>query len=753
MAAPLEQRISNFGSFHAKPFPGQSKALARALKQILLLVAALTTFIFSPSSSAVPIKEVRRVLILNVFEPLASPGVGLMDRTIVTRLQNSPYQIELYSENLEATLFPDEASQRQIRDWYIRKYRDRKPDVIIAVGPTPLQFMMESHDADFPGIPVVFCGSTVEMLGHLRPGVDFTGTWGVVEPEKTLVVALHLQPSTKHVVVVGGVGTYDRYLESIVKRSLRSYESKLDFTYLTNLDMPTLLERLRHLPRNSIIYHTAITEDAAGTHFIDATESVPLVAGAANAPVFAVDDVDVGRGTVGGYVLSLAAEGETAAAMVLKVLSGIRPQDIPIEKSPNIYLFDSRALDRWGLKEKNLPPGSVVVNREPTLWEAYKWYIIGGILLISGETLLIVGLLWQRARRRKVESELAIAYDRLRLAFEAGKSVGWDWDLKTGKNRCFGDLQTVFGIPADTYSGDIEDFRRRIYRADREIVWKAFADAKQSREPFAAEFHITRTDGATRWITARGKYYFDNHGNAARMLGIAVDITDRKAAEEALSSLSGRLIEAQEEERSRIAREIHDDYTQRLAVLAIDLEEMAGTIGQANGSAVPRLYQFWNYVSELAADLHALSHSLHSSTLENLGLVAGISAFCEEFADQQDMQIDFVHENVPPGIPQEAELCIFRVVQESLRNVKRHSGTDWAEVRLDAINETLHLSISDHGIGFDPQVRPSKTGIGLRNIEERLRLMGGRVEIHSRLMEGTRIEAWLAVKVASMAVN
>ena len=237
------------------------------------------------------------------------------------------------------------------------------------------------------------------------------------------------------------------------------------------------------------------------------------------------------------------------------------------------------------------------------------------------------------------------------------------------------------------------------------------------------------------------------------MLGMAVDITDRKAAEEALSSLSGRLIEAQEEERSRIAREIHDDYTQRLAVLAIDLEEMAGNIGHANGNAVPRLHQLWNYVSELAADLHALSHSLHSSTLETLGLVAGISAFCEEFANQQDMQIDFVHENVPSGIAQEAALGIFRIVQESLRNVKRHSGVDRAEVRLEGTNETLHLSVSDHGSGFDPKARSGKSGIGLRSIEERLRLMGGWVQIHSQPMEGTRIEAWLPIKVADMSVN
>lgn len=744
MSTPLEQHNANFGWLPAEPFLRQAKVLARAAKHAIVLAATVATFVLAPPTSAAPIKEVRRVLILNAFDPVVYPMPGLMDRAIVTRLQNSPYQIELYLENLEAILFKDEASQRRIRDWFIRKYHDRKPDVIIAVGPTPLQFMMESHYTDFPGIPVVFCGSTEEMVGHLTSG-DFTGTWGVVQSERTLAAALHLQPSTKHVVVVGGVGSYDRSLESIVKRSLRSYESKLDFTYLTNLDMPTLLERLRHLPKNTIVYHTAISEDAAGTHFIDATESVPLVASAANAPVFAVDDVDVGGGTVGGDVLSFAAEGQTAGAMAVKVLSGIKAKDIPIEQSPNIYLFDWRALKRWGLDERDLPPGSVILNRQLTLWESYKWYIIGGISVILAQSLLISGLMWQRARRRRVETELALSSDSLRLAVEAGKSIGWDWHVKSGRDRWFGDLETIFGIPTDTYSENIEDFRARVYPDDREFVWKAVTDAQQNRKPYLAEFRVVRTDGALRWIRARGKFYYGDNQEAIRMLGIAVDITDRKLAEEALSSLPGQLIEAQEEERRRIAREIHDDYNQRLAVVAFDLEDLAENIWHQNGNATIRLRELWSYVSELGADLHALSHRLHSSTLESLGLVAGIEAFCEEFTDQQGLQVKFDYKNVSPRVPGDVALCLFRIVQESLRNVKRHSGATEAEVRLEGIDGNLHLSVSDHGKGFDPNAHSGKRGIGIRSMEERLRQLGGHLQIHSRPMGGTRVEALLRV--------
>jgi PAS domain S-box-containing protein len=231
------------------------------------------------------------------------------------------------------------------------------------------------------------------------------------------------------------------------------------------------------------------------------------------------------------------------------------------------------------------------------------------------------------------------------------------------------------------------------------------------------------------------------------------DITERKLTEESLSNTNRRLIEVQEEERRRIAREIHDDYNQRLAVIAIDLEELAAKIERTDAVAGKKLHQLWRCVSELGGDLHALSHRLHSSTLESLGLVAGVRAFCEEFADQQDIQVSFVHKNIVPGISEDAALCLFRVAQESLRNIKRHSGASRAEVRLEGQSKKLHLSVIDHGRGFNPKERFHQGGIGIRSMEERLRLLGGSLEIHSRPMEGTRVDAWLPLVTAALHAN
>ena len=178
-------------------------------------------------------------------------------------------------------------------------------------------------------------------------------------------------------------------------------------------------------------------------------------------------------------------------------------------------------------------PYSVVLNRHITVWDLQKKYIvITAILLFFTQTLLIVALLWQRARRRKTEADLIVANDRLRLAVESAISVGWEWDVKSGRDLRFGALPTMFGIPSNTYSGSVRDFYRYVHPDDRQRVSEAMTAARQDRKPYVAEYRIVRSDGAVRWVSARGQFYFARNGKAEQMLGMAVDVTDRRQAEE-----------------------------------------------------------------------------------------------------------------------------------------------------------------------------------------------------------------------------
>jgi PAS domain S-box-containing protein len=720
------------------------------------LVVVLLLF-WPQTMTAAPVKEVRRVLLFNDLGSVSSPGFAAIDQAVFAALEASPYRIEFYNENLETTLFPGTDSQRDFKEWYVHKYRDRKPDVIIAVGQASLKFMIESHETAFPNIPIIFCGSTEEMVDELKPNPHFTGVWAVADPEKTLNAALKLQPDTKHVVVVGGEGAFDRYVEDIVKNSLRTYESKFEFTYLTDLEMPSLLERLRHLPSNTIVFHTSIMQDAAGARFIDATQSVPMVAGAANAPVFVLDDVDLGNGTVGGNLLSWVATGQLAASMALRVLNGGKPQDIPIIKSPNVYMFDWRALRRWRFKESDLPVGSLVLYRQLTFWQIYKRYIIAGTLLLVAQGLIIIGLLWQRLQRKKIQTQLVLSNNSLRESEERFRLVANTAPVliwMSGPDK----LRSYFNQPWLEFTGrsieaELGDgWAEGVHPEDLRDCLDAYNSAFDQRRPFKMEYRLRRNDGEYRWVFDIGVARFNPDRSFAGYIGSCIDVTERKIAEEALASLSGRLIDAQEEERKRIAREIHDDYNQRLAMLAMEVEELAEQVGDSPAEAGPIFHQIWNQIGEIGSDLHSLSHRLHSSTLESLGLVAGMKAFCEEFAAQQEIQVDFAHENVPRGIPADVALCLFRVAQEGLRNIKRHSGANKAEVRLEASEKKLHLSITDQGRGFDVNQHSPHDGIGIRSMEERLRSFGGQLEIRSRPMEGTRINAWLPLRVISQRV-
>jgi ABC-type uncharacterized transport system substrate-binding protein len=284
---------------------------------------------------------------------------------------------------LDTVLFPDPAAQQELRDFYIRKYQNRRPDVIITVGPSPLKFMLEVHQKAFPGVPIVFCLPYGNAPGTPALDSNFTGVENDMAPAETLEIALRLQPGTKHVVVVSGVSDFDKQGRALVMQHLKAFTDQIDIRNLTDLAMPDLLERLRQLPNHTVVLLVSVGQDAEGTRF-KSNEVGPMVADAANAPVFSLFDVFLNHGEVGGYLSSLNGQGKIAGDMALRLLNAEKPQDIPRVTGVNAYMFDWRALRRWGLNESVIPPGSIVLNRESTVWESYKSYFIGGIFFGPG---------------------------------------------------------------------------------------------------------------------------------------------------------------------------------------------------------------------------------------------------------------------------------------------------------------------------------------------------------------------------------
>jgi signal transduction histidine kinase len=245
----------------------------------------------------------------------------------------------------------------------------------------------------------------------------------------------------------------------------------------------------------------------------------------------------------------------------------------------------------------------------------------------------------------------------------------------------------------------------------------------------------------------RGAPRFTPHNVFAGYIGVCFDVTERKQAEEELRvsyrrqrDLAGQLLTAQESERRRIARELHDDLNQRLALLAVEIELLAQRPPQS-GQVAERLRELAEHAKELSTSVHDMSHQLHPSKLEQLGLVAAVRGLCKELTNGRQLPIDFTHHDVPDRIPEDAALCLYRIVQEALANVIKHSEAQHVDVELSQSGGTVILRVIDDGAGFDPKQVPRNGGLGLVNMRERLHLVNGEIAIDSRPRGGTRIQA------------
>jgi signal transduction histidine kinase len=232
---------------------------------------------------------------------------------------------------------------------------------------------------------------------------------------------------------------------------------------------------------------------------------------------------------------------------------------------------------------------------------------------------------------------------------------------------------------------------------------------------------------------------FDADGRFAGYIGSAIDVTVRKLAEEALSLVSRKLIEAHEEERTWLARELHDDIGQQMVSLILNLGWLRSNLRSSLDEVREGIGQAMQQASKLGNDMQALSHRLHTSKLEYLGLAAAAAGFCKEFADQHNVKIEVQAENIPRGLAQDISLSVFRVLQEALQNALKHSGSQRFHVSLQGKSNVLLLSVHDEGIGFETSEALTGRGLGLTSMKERIKLVAGELRIESQPGRGTTI--------------
>lgn len=263
--------------------------------------------------------------------------------------------------------------------------------------------------------------------------------------------------------------------------------------------------------------------------------------------------------------------------------------------------------------------------------------------------------------------------------------------------------------------------------------WKEMHKRALAGETLRAEEDRWDRKGSTAWIHWELRPWRAPSGIVGGILIFAEDITPRKQMEEAISSISRKLIEPQEQERARIGRELHDDINQRLALLAVELERLQDDPSELR----THVQELRKQLIEISNDVQGLSHELHSSKLEYLGALRAMKGWCREFGERQGIQIEFKSFEANISLPREIGLCLFRVLQEALHNAAKYSGVKRIEVEVREDSSEIHLLVSDLGRGFDLETATQGRGLGLTSMQERVRLINGIIEIQSKPMGGT----------------
>ncbi|HYX53524.1 MAG TPA: PAS domain S-box protein, partial [Candidatus Limnocylindrales bacterium] len=372
--------------------------------------------------------------------------------------------------------------------------------------------------------------------------------------------------------------------------------------------------------------------------------------------------------------------------------------------------------------------------------ERERWFQMSVVRLVGCKRSVVVSHV-DITERKLAELEVRESERRFRLMADSAPIMIWMSGtdrLRSNFNKCWLDFT---GSTPEKEAGD--GWLRALHTDDLPNYLAAYHGAVNARRPFCVEYRLRRFDGEYRVLADRAVPRFRDDGSFTGYIGCCIDLTEQKETERMRAEIGGRLIQAQEEERRRIARELHDDINQKLGLLAIDLQQLQQRATELTADSQQTLTALFERTNKISSDIQHLSHQLHSSRLDYLGLSAALRRLCEEFRAQHSIQMKTNIADMPRSVSRDANLCLFRIAQECLNNTAKHSGATQVTVELSNAEGRMTLSVSDDGKGFEAGRKEDgrEPGLGLISMRERLRLVKGELSIESQPGKGTHITA------------
>lgn len=512
----------------------------RSLRLCLLLIV-LPWLLPVDAVAQIPTK---RVLILTSYD-ISRPAVNTVIRSVTTTIRNgSNSRVEFFYEFQDNPGSPNSKYDEEMIRFLRTKYEGEEIAIVLALGGPAIKFLLAHESVLFPDVPkVYYFHDESEITAHsLWPRV--TGVWANPEINKTLDMALALQPGTQQAFVVSGNSDQDRFLKEQAQKAARVYEKRLQLTYLTELTIEELKEKVATLPPHSVVLYLSFFADKRGDNF-SGPEALSLFAPTANAPIYGISDTYMGAGIVGGSLFDFQALGRRTGEVALEIMAGETAQSITPQTAANVTMVDWRELRRWQLDETRLPAGSIVRFREPSFWERYKWYVVAAALAFLVQAALIGWLLFTRQRRRQAESEqkrlAALAEAEHRRLDEVVSNVpGVVWESRadpdTGVRKLIfisDHVEKMLGYSVEQCLATPYFWQSVVFEEDRERVGREWEAVVSRKNDGLIQFRSLTKDGRVVWVESHLSPIRDQKGNFIGLRGVTLDITQKKQAEQA----------------------------------------------------------------------------------------------------------------------------------------------------------------------------------------------------------------------------
>ena len=555
-------------------------------------------------------EEARRVLILTSFGSRFAPfdTFGSELRSEIAR--GWPGPVEFLDTPFEIARFESQTEEQPFAQYLGSLVANRHLDLVVTLGGPAADFV--TRQRPFPTVPTLIAGLERRQAAGLELEPNELVAAVLLDPPGVVANMLRLLPDTRQIAVVLGASPVERYWHGQLEEEFASFAGRVSFFWLDAMPLDEIRRKAAALGPGAALLYGTLRVDATGVAY-EEEEGLAALRSVAKVPIFGAFEHELGRGIVGGPLISIAHEAHRAGGVALRILRGDPLSNIAIPPPlPLIVAYDWRELSRFGISTTRLPSGSVVRYSPPPLWAAYRRGVLIALGVVALQAILIAGLLAQRAERRR--------------------------------------------------------------------------------------------------------------------------------AEEQVRALNRRLMTAQEDERKLIARELHDDLSQRLARLSMDaarIEYSAALPVDGRPQAPMR-----EELAQLSEDVHALAYQLHPSTLDELGLVEALKVECERFSRLESTPVALDTGDALPEPSRETALCFFRIAQEGLRNVARHARAKSVTLSCRPADGGLRMVLADDGVGFALAPRRGRPSLGLASMRERVELIGGRLEVYSAPGRGTSITAW-----------